>query len=260
MTYASLVEQTIRIDRLLEEAFVGMGGVNHQVLSDVVYDAVKDRIIRLELAPGEHVSIEALAVELGVSSTPLREALNRLVAQQLVRFEPYKGFRVAPLLTYEELAQLQEVRALLERHAVQTACKELTETSLASLALEVADMDAILERKPLDVGAFNGADRRFHSRLILAAGNPVLTRAYQDLNVHVQIARLFQRRGLEQGRQANAEHRRILEALREKKGREAATQAVAHIYGVVGRLRAIMDEPAASESRDAVDSGSREAE
>ncbi len=132
MTYASPMDKdSISID-LLEEASVGMDSVNHQVLSGAVYDAVKDRIIRLELVPGKHVSIDVLAVELGVSSTPLREALNRLVAQQLVRFEPYKGFSVAPLLTYEELAQLQEVRALLERHAVQTACKKFTVESLAS--------------------------------------------------------------------------------------------------------------------------------
>jgi DNA-binding GntR family transcriptional regulator len=231
-----------------------MPALSRTVLSDAVYSEIKDRIIKLQLGPGESLSIDALREELGVSSTPIREALNRLSAANLVRFEPFKGFTVEPLLSYMQLIQLNEVRALIEIHAIRTGGDRLRDEHADALDREIDVMQRLLEGEPFDVAAFNIADEEFHIQLVTAAGNPVLERAYRSLNVHVQIARLFNRRGKDLGLAANAEHREIVAALRAGAIEQAATRAARHIDAVVDRLRSISgaafsEEAARSEER-----------
>jgi DNA-binding GntR family transcriptional regulator len=216
-----------------------MPALSRRVLSDVVYTEIKDRIIGLQLAPGESLSIDSLREELGVSSTPIREALNRLSAAHLVHFEPFKGFTVEPLLTYTQLTQLHEVRALIEIHAIRVGGERLRDEQADALDREIDAMELLVDSEPFDVAAFNMADEEFHIRLVTAAENPVLERAYRSLNVHVQIARLFNRRGKDLGRAANAEHKEIAAALREGAIEQAATHAARHIDAVADRLRSI---------------------
>jgi DNA-binding GntR family transcriptional regulator len=237
-----------------KEASTDMPALSRRVLSDAVYTEIKDRIIRLQLAPGESLSIDGLREELGVSSTPIREALNRLSAANLVRFEPFKGFTVEPLLSYTELRQLHEVRALIEIHAIRTGGERLRDEQADVLDREIDAMERLLESGPFDVAAFNMADEEFHIQIVTVAGNPVLERAYRSLNVHVQIARLFNRRGKDLGRAANAEHKEIAAALRAGAIERAATHAARHIDAVADRLRSISG---AAFNEDAAWSGER---
>jgi DNA-binding GntR family transcriptional regulator len=216
-----------------------MPALSRTVLSDAVYSEIRDRIINLQLAPGESLSIDGLREELGVSSTPIREALNRLSAENLVRFEPFKGFTVEPLLSYAQLTQLHEVRALIEIHAIRASGDRLRDQRADALDQKIDAMERLLESEPFDVAAFNIADEEFHLQLVTAAENPVLERAYCNLNVHVQIARLFNRRGKDMGLTANAEHRKIVAALRAGAIEQAATHAARHIDAVADRLRSI---------------------
>jgi DNA-binding GntR family transcriptional regulator len=231
-----------------------MPALSRTVLSDAVYSEIKDRIIKLQLAPAESLSIDGLQEELGVSSTPIREALNRLSAENLVRFEPFKGFTVEPLLSYVQLTQLHEVRALLEIHAIRAGGDRLRDEQADALDREIDVMERLLEREPFDVAAFNIADEEFHIRLVTAAENLVLERAYRALNVHVQIARLFNRRGKDLGLAANAEHREIAAALRAGAIEQAATHAAHHIDAAADRLRSISG---AAFSEEAAWSGER---
>jgi DNA-binding GntR family transcriptional regulator len=231
-----------------------MPALSRTVLSDAVYAEIKDRIIKLHLAPGESLSIDGLREELSVSSTPIREALNRLSAENLVRFEPFKGFTVEPLLSYAQLTQLHEVRALIEIHAIRAGGDRLRDEQADALDREIDVMERLLEGEPFDVAAFNIADEEFHIQLVTAAENPVLERAYRSLNVHVQIARLFNRRGKDLGLAANAEHREIAAALRAGAIEQAATRAAHHIDAVMDRLRCISG---AAYSEEAARSGEK---
>src|SRR3712207_4453999 len=94
-----------------------------QLLGDTVYEAVKALVMDDVLAPGERVSIDRLARELAVSPTPLREALARLESDGLVRKEAMRGYSVAPLLTAREVAELYELRLLLEPWAARRAAE-----------------------------------------------------------------------------------------------------------------------------------------
>ncbi len=115
-------------------------------------------------------------------------------------------------------------------------------------------MERLLVREPFDVEAFNIADEEFRIQLVTAAENPELERAYRSLNVHVQIARLFNRRGKDLGLAANAEHREIAAALRAGAIEQAATNAARHIGAVVDRQRSISG---AAFSEEAAQSGER---
>ncbi|MBA2319003.1 MAG: GntR family transcriptional regulator [Euzebyales bacterium] len=216
---------------------IGGGQLSRSMLSDLAYDALHARIINLRLEPGRRLNIDKLSGELGVSPTPLREALGRLSAEDLVRVEPFKGFFVAPLLDQDELAYLADVRALLESHAVIQGAERFS-TIIGDLRGEIDLMGRLVDADDLDVRAFNGADARFHTMLVAAAGNPTLDRTYRKLNAHAQIARLFIGRGEVDARQANDEHERIAAALVDGDLDKARTEVVDHINGVCERLSA----------------------
>jgi DNA-binding GntR family transcriptional regulator len=209
--------------------------LSHSMLSDRAYEVLQERIINLHLPPGQRLNIDRLARELGVSPTPLRDALRRLAEEDLVTVEPFKGFQVAPLLDEDELRQLAEVRSLMERHAVQRPGAR-PESVLDDLRSEVALMDELIENDSLDIRSFNGADARFHTTLVHAGGNPTLERSYRKLNAHVQIARLFIGRGRIDARTANAEHHRIVAALAEGDLDKVRTEIDRHIRGACERV------------------------
>lgn len=211
--------------------------LRRSILSESAYSALHARIIDLRLEPGRRLNIDRLASELGVSATPLREALGRLAAEDLVRIEPLRGFFVAPLLDHEELEQLAEVRALLESHAVLRGAQRVAGV-LEDLRGEIELMSRLIEADRLDIRAFNGADARFHTTIVSTAGNPTLERTYRKLNAHAQIARLFIGRGRVDAHQANEEHKRIYAALAEGDIDKARTEVVNHIDGVCERLAA----------------------
>lgn len=210
------------------------------MLSDLAYDALKDRIINLELAPGAKLNLDRLAVEFRISQTPIREALTRLVAEGLVCLEPFKGFSVEPLLSFDELCHLLEVRTVLETHAAVRAVERLSEEDFAVMRHQVQIMDDLIKVGQVDIRAFNTADATFHLQFVLAASNPILTQNYASLNVHIRIARLFQKRSIELAQQANTEHHQILTAFKDKDV-QAVTKGVAnHIRSVQDRLRTVL--------------------
>lgn len=210
------------------------------MLSDLAYDALKDRIISLELAPGAKLNLDRLAAEFRISQTPIREALTRLVAEGLVCLEPFKGFSVEPLLSFDELCHLLEVRTVLETHAAVRAVESLSEEDFAVMDHQVQIMDDLIKVGQVDVRAFNTADAAFHLQFVLAASNPILTQTYASLNVHIRIARLFQGRTLELAQQANREHHQILTAFKDKDVKIVTERVADHIHAVQNRLRTVL--------------------
>src|SRR4030088_259152 len=101
-----------------------------------VYDELTARILRGELPPGVRVNIDALAHEFDVSQTPVREALARLESDGLVVKELHKGYRTTPKLSPAELANLYELRLLLEPHAARRAAQRSTPETVHELQAE----------------------------------------------------------------------------------------------------------------------------
>src|SRR5262245_5547872 len=95
--------------------------LRRSTLSEDVYEALKALVMESVLAPGDRVNIDALARDMGVSPTPIREALARLESEGLVRKRPLAGYTVTPLLSRQEFNDLVDIRLLLEGAAARWA-------------------------------------------------------------------------------------------------------------------------------------------
>lgn len=206
-------------------------------LTDRVYELLRTRIIDLNLEPDARLNADKLALDMDVSPTPVREALNRLAAEGLVTAAPYRGFRVSSLLSRSDLAQLLRARQVIECAAVEQAAENRGQLELQELSALVARMDELTSASTLDVKAFNSADAAFHRLTVGASGNRFLLQALQSLHVHVQLARHYMGRSVEEARRANVEHRLLLDAIAEGDGERAAQAAREHVDGVLERLQ-----------------------
>lgn len=138
--------------------------------AEYAYGAVRERILSGSLPHGAPVSQEALAAELNVSTTPLREAMRRLAAEGLVVLDAHRDARVAPL-TADEARSLVEVRRQLDPLAVRLAAERRTEADRDSIRTAAASLE------PLAAGSGPAeleAHRAFHAALYRASHNPLL--------------------------------------------------------------------------------------
>lgn len=206
-------------------------------LTDRVYELLRTRIIDLVLEPEARLNADRLAADMDVSPTPVREALNRLAAEGLVTVAPYRGFRVSPLLSRSDLAQLLRARQVIECAAVEHAASHRDQLVLQELSALVTRMDELTRAAHLDVKAFNSADAAFHRLTVGASGNRFLLQALESLHVHIQLARHYQGRSVAEAKRANVEHRHLLVAIAEGDGERACHAAREHVDGVLSRLQ-----------------------
>lgn len=148
-------------------------------LRDQVADALRAALTAGELRPGLVYSAPALAAELGVSATPVREAMLDLAREGLVEVVRNKGFRVTHV-TDQDLDQYAEIRSLIEvptirRVAAEAAAEQLE--ALRPLAVEIVEA-----ARRQDLIGYLDADRRFHLGLLALAGNPHLVQVVSDLH------------------------------------------------------------------------------
>src|ERR1700760_2162226 len=107
--------------------------LKRSTLGDDVYTSLRSAVLEHTLAPGDRMNIDALARELEVSPTPVREALARLESEGLVRKRPLAGYTVSPLLTRAEFADMFDMRLLLECAAARWAAARATAEQRAEL-------------------------------------------------------------------------------------------------------------------------------
>ena len=214
--------------------------VNRQVLADEVYEVIFASLIDGDLEAGANISIDGLARELEVSPTPLREALARLEATGMVRRVALKGYRVAPLLTPAELAELMDARLVIEPVNAQRTCERLTPELYAELE---ATIEA-LRRAPRGAYFANfrdywEADERFHRLIAENCGNQFIFSAFTALGGQIQRFRLFSGLGVTDADFSIAEHSAILEAFAAGDSVRAGQAMGTHLHGV--KRRALVD-------------------
>jgi DNA-binding GntR family transcriptional regulator len=135
-----------------------------------VYERVRNAILDGRLAPGAIMSQVALAEELGVSRTPLREALRTLQSEGLVEGEPNRRVRVAPM-TPQDLEELYVMRVTLEAEALRLSVPHMTSGEIARLEGHMAEMAHYAQEK--DYGHWNVPHSQFHRALTARAGDRV---------------------------------------------------------------------------------------
>lgn len=193
---------------------------------DEVVRAIREMIVQGKVAPGEKLSENALAAELGVSTTPVREAIALLRREGLVTVQPQSGTYVFDLLP-GELNQLCELRFALEPAAVELALNNPSSTLASDLAGIVEGMrQAQAEGRVRDYLAL---DTSFHDTIIAASGNPYLSSAYALIGA--KMAALRNRLGSDPHhmRKSMREHVEIAKAIKARDLGNATKILVGHI-------------------------------
>jgi DNA-binding GntR family transcriptional regulator len=193
--------------------------------ADRVYDELQTAVLAGELPPGARLSVPRLAVRFGVSRSPVREAVQRLVQDGLATEAPHRGGVVATV-TAAELIPLYEVREVLEGLAARLAARHASRNDLAQLHAELLAHERAVERG--DIRAHIEHDIAFHARLRQAAGNAELSSALHRIQGKVTLAMLTADHTRWPAK-AIAEHRAILDGIIAADAGMAEKVARAHI-------------------------------
>jgi DNA-binding GntR family transcriptional regulator len=182
-------------------------------LADRAYQEIRAMILDLRLLPGQAILIDELAARLGMSRTPVREAVARLSAgmEGLVTTVPRKGV-VVTIPTVEGMREIYEIIEALEGQAVKLAIARADDDLLAALAASVATQEEALARD--DLGAWVQSDREFHRLLIVAAGNRRMQELVQLFDGQLHRTRVATIHLRSTPYESTQEHRELLEAIR----------------------------------------------
>lgn len=199
---------------------------------DIAYERLKDWIVNGPLEPGENIRDVDVASMLGVSRTPVREALIRLSQEGLVDIARGRSTRVADL-QFERAVHLYDLGGVLDAYAAETAAGKLDDDALARMRAMLDEMAG-----SADVARVQHLDEEFHDVYYLAAGNPVLM-SYLEL-VKVELRRIERAafRDEQIRREAFEEHTRILAALEARDPAGARDAALTNWRNSWARIRA----------------------
>lgn len=221
----------------------GRDPLPRRTLQGEAVDRLRDMIVDGRLAPGARLNERALCAELGVSRTPLREAVRTLSAEGLVEIAPHRGATVTPL-TVETVRQTFEVMGALESLAGDAACRNATDGQIGEIRALHFEMRACHARA--DLAGYFRANQAVHLALIEAAGNPVLAATYRNLNDHVKRARYLANTSRERWDAAVAEHDAMVDALDRRDGPALARLMREHLGNkMVAVLAAMAAAPSA---------------
>jgi DNA-binding GntR family transcriptional regulator len=212
-----------------------MGHDGSERLAGSVYSAVRNDLYDFRLAPGQRFSENEIAARLGVSRTPVREALYRLRDEGYIDVVSKSGWTVRPF-EFETFERLYEVRVVLELAAVRKLCEmvpapaldELKEVWLIPHAERLADAR--------EVGRL---DEAFHQTLVVAAANPELARIHREIADRIRIVRRLEFTMPERIAKTYAEHAQILRAIVRRKTDQALMLLRTHIELARGEVRKI---------------------
>ncbi len=211
-------------------------------VSAQVHRYLRDKIIDGEFSEGHRLVELDIAAELGVSRTPVREALWQLRSMNLIRAVGTSGYVVTNIK--RELLDILDIRAALEAHAVRRAVTMVDDDQIVRITEICREMEALPFEETARRGELN---RRFHEALIKASGNERLLSIVSDYQGYFTVAQpLFDKKFIAR---TQREHREILAALKERNGDKAAQLIVDHVMGAAAFLREGAAVPAAAKRK-----------
>jgi DNA-binding GntR family transcriptional regulator len=239
--------------------------LKRSVLSDQTYDMARAMIFSHEIEPGQRVRIDALAIKLGVSQTPIREALARLESDGLIAKEALKGYTSTKLLTAKEFASLFDFRLLIEPWAAEHAALNGTDSQRIALCDEVELVGSVIANDfETQWESLTAHDARFHSLIASMSGNLSVADAFERTHCHLHQFRLFiatQKKYISDaettptaqtlferyyqsgsGQSAVNDHGLIATAILAKNGPAARKEMTSHIEASQKRLQVAMHE------------------
>jgi DNA-binding GntR family transcriptional regulator len=224
------------IDDAIRASEAGRRLAQRQPLADDVYDVVLDMLMNHSLAPGARLNIDELSRNLGLSPTPIREALARVEAEGLIIKEPRRGYTVAPLIGLDELRDLIGLRLLIEPAAAADAARAVTAQQAASLRAFARSGGAggsSTAANRLDMTY----DATFHDMIADLGGNRLRRETLVRLHSHVHMYRLYHHAG--QASATKPEHVAIAKAIGNRDPDGAHAAMVHHLETALRRLDAV---------------------
>lgn len=194
-------------------------------LRDVVFNTLRQAILTGELKPGERLMEIHLANKLGVSRTPIREAIRKLELEGLVTMIPRRGAEVAQI-TEKSMNDVLEVRRALDALCVELACERITQEDTERLRLACEAFENAVRTG--DIKKIARADVELHDIIVQATGNQRLVQLINNLSEQMYRYRFEYIKDSTQHQRLIDEHRMIYESI-VKKDKEAASQA-AHVH------------------------------
>ena len=199
-------------------------------LRDVVFNTLRQAILKGELAPGERLMEIQLAEKLGVSRTPIREAIRKLELEGLVLMIPRKGAEVAKI-SEKSLRDVLEVRRSLEELAIELACQRMTDEEIEQLGERQNDFkNAINKGNAMNIAE---TDEAFHDVIYLGTGNDKLVQILNNLREQMYRYRLEYIKDEDKRQILIVEHEHILAAIKARniaEAKNAAREQISHLW------------------------------
>lgn len=196
-------------------------------LRDIVFQTLRNAILTGELEPGERLMETQLGEKLGVSRTPIREAIRKLELEGLVVMVPRKGAQVAPF-TEKDIIDVLEVRAALEALAARLACKRMDDRAFLRLQLAITEYEYAF--KDGDIETMIEKDVEFHETMFNATQNDRLIQLFSSMREQIQRYRVTYFKNVTESERVLSEHLALLDALKARDEELAAGLATEHIH------------------------------
>lgn len=195
----------------------------HVPASERIYLALRQEIMRCQIAPGAALDAAAIARRHAVSKTPVRDAMQRLAADGLVTIVPRSGYRVAAI-TFQAVHEILDLRAAIGPHAARQAARHATPDEIAELRRIVAEYAA-----PLDIGRMQQVARRYHLAIARCSRNRRLVALSESLFEELErLLRFAIDFSVKAGEHLD-EHSALVDAIEAGDGERAAAIEAAHI-------------------------------
>lgn len=220
--------------------------VRKKSLKEEVFELLHQRIVAGKYLPGDWLRQEEISIQIGVSQTPVREALDLLVSVGLAERVPYRGVRV-PELTTEEIIDAYTLRLILESTAAHLAALNRTPAQLQSLSELVEQTRKLVTLD--DMSMQRQLNKRFHLSLVAASGNQQLSKMYEMASNKFPDWRLYEYMFRHPELLATSlareygEHCTIVEALADRDAERAARQTLVHIHNLAHELVDFLNIP-----------------
>jgi DNA-binding GntR family transcriptional regulator len=218
----------------------------HKPLKEEIFETLHKQVIAGKYSPGEWLRQEEIARQMGVSMTPVREALDLLVAAGLAERVPYRGVRVVEL-SKEEIVEAYGLRLILENLAVKEAAARITPKQVTALNETLEHMKNQVTLNDMSIA--RQLSREFHGRIVEASGNSLLIKLYQIVANAFPDWMLYEAMYhhpellADSLAEEQVEHRAIVNALARGNGEEAARKAVEHVLHLGNSLEELLNIP-----------------
>ena len=214
---------------------------NSLSLTMQAYNTLKERIMMLQLRPGELILVQPLAKDLGISRTPVREALVRLEREGFIEEAEGKKFKVSEI-TIKSILEIHEIRELIELHAVAKAADSCNARQLQKLKQLAMRMENSFKNN--DNAEFFRTDMDFHAQILAVSDNTTLEQLMMQLNEKIQRIRHLTTYVYRRLEDTIVEHNAILSSI-EDRNPDAAQQAMKrHLDNVKKGVVKLFDEGA----------------